>query len=83
MTTKTKTVSDEDKVTIGLTVSIPKHYLDYYNALTKLGDVGSLEFIAMGGIVGYLNALHDEIQIDGISALYPAYPEIKKSLTIT
>jgi hypothetical protein len=57
-------------------VSIPKHYIGFYNAVSKLGDIGSMEFIAAGGIIGYLNALSDEILKSGVSAIYPANPEI-------
>ncbi len=76
----TKEESDEveevDEVTVELTVSIPKHYIGFYNAVSKLGDMGSLEFIAAGGISGYINALSDEILKNGVSAIYPANPEI-------
>ncbi len=67
---------ESDKVNVELTVSIPKHYIGFYNGISKLGDIGSLEFIAAGGIIGYLNALSDEIQRDGVSAIHPANPEI-------
>ena len=73
---KTTKADTADEVTVELKISIPKHYIGFYNSVSKLGDIGSLEFIAAGGIIGYLNALSDEILRSGVSAIYPANPEI-------
>ncbi len=70
-------MTENEIVTITADLKIPRQYKAFYDRLIELGaDVGDLADIAAGGIIGYLNALSDEIQENGVSAIYPANPEI-------
>ncbi len=79
MKTDVQKDSESDKVTVEISVSIPKRYIGFYNAISELGDIGSLDFIAEGGIIEYLNVLSDEIMKNGVSVIHPANPKILSS----
>ncbi len=67
-------------VTIQTTLKIPRQYMEFYDRLIELGNIGSIAEIAADGVVCYLNRIHNELS--GI-LVYLEPDDIKKDLSLT
>ncbi len=72
-------MTENGTVKISIDMELPRQYKEFYDRLIELGDIGDLAEIAAGGVICYLNRIHDELSgiLDFIE------PEVMKDLSFS